>query len=72
MQELVLLSNLRDTGQPLIPALAKSHAEAAFHHAHAPKTLAEKHPGLEIPAESLRLIVQGRSRKVWVLSVRSC
>lgn len=68
----MLLSNLRDMGQPLIAAPGKDHAEAPFHHAQAPKTLPENHPGLELPTESLSLIVQGRSRKVWVLSVRAC
>lgn len=68
----MLLSNLRDIGQPLIAALGKSHAETPFHHARAPKTPPEKHPGLELPAESLSLIVQGTSREIWVLSVRSC
>lgn len=45
---------------------------AAFCHAYAPKTLPEKHPGLKLLAESLSLIVQGRSRKGWALPVRSC
>lgn len=68
----MLLSSLRDRVQPPNAAPGKSHVEAAFHDAHVPKTLPEKQPGLELPAEPLNLIVQGRSRKVWALSMRSC
>lgn len=59
-------------GTALIPAPGKRYAEAAFHHAQAPETPSENHPGLELHAESLSLIVQGRSRRFLLHSMRSC
>lgn len=59
-------------GTALIPAPGKRYAEAAFHHAHAPKIPSEKDPELALHADSVSLIVQGRSREFLLHSMRSC